>query len=471
MRTTTERGLLAQSGRSACRAFKFMIGEAFLADIFGTPGNDSGANALTGTNDDDMIFGFAGDDEIFGLDGNDTIDGGLDDDFIDGGDGNDIITDNDGNNEILGGNGDDIIDVSGGVGDNFIVPGEGNDTIIGNSDANNTSAFTFLSYFGVSFGLTVDLVAGTAIGPGKNDTFSDVFSIRGTDFDDVLLGGNNDDYEGFAGMAGFDFIDGGSGFDEILFRLEKGTNAIHVDFKTGIATDTYGDTDTFQNIEAVRASPFDDTLLGDKGFQSFRGFDGDDFIDGRGGFDRADYSRDVDRGGTNGIDVVLWSGVAIDGYGATDTLVNIEWVRGTNFNDQITGDNDDNRLEGRGGDDSLTGDAGSDTLIGGTGNDTMIGNGGADTFVFTDGDGSDEILSFGSWRVVDKITSKGKVIIVEKPEKDLIDLSGHSAVSSFDDIAANVSQLGDDTIIDLGADQITLREFDLAELDPGDFIF
>ena len=180
MRTTTERGLLAQSGRSACRAFKFMIGEAFLADIFGTPGNDSGANALTGTNDDDMIFGFAGDDEIFGLDGNDTIDGGLDDDFIDGGDGNDIITDNDGNNEILGGNGDDIIDVSGGVGDNFIVPGEGNDTIIGNSDANNTSAFTFLSYFGVSFGLTVDLVAGTAIGPGKNDTFSDVFSIRGT---------------------------------------------------------------------------------------------------------------------------------------------------------------------------------------------------------------------------------------------------------------------------------------------------
>jgi Ca2+-binding RTX toxin-like protein len=432
-----------------------------MAVIDGTPGNDSGVNALIGTEFDDTISGFAGDDEIFGLGGNDIIDGGS---------GNDTITDNVGDNEIFGGSGNDVIDVSGGDGDNFIVPGTGDDTIIGNSDANG-SGFTFLSYWGLNFGITVDLVAGTTTGTGKSDTFSNVFSIRGTDFNDVLHGGNNDDYEGFAGMAGNDLIDGGSGYDEILFHLEKGSGAVHVDFKTGRAIDTYGNMDTFSNIEAVRASPQDDTLLGDKGFQSFRGLDGDDYIDGFGGFDRADYSFDARYGGTNGVNVTLWSGVAIDGFGATDTLVNIEWVRGTGFSDQITGNNHDNRLEGLGGNDTLTGDAGDDVLIGGRGDDTLIGNRGKDTFVFKDGDGSDEIVSFGEWRVLRKVLSNGEAFYSTVPEADTIDLSGHSAASDYADIAANAQQVGNNVEITLGADMVTLQDFDLINLDAGDFVF
>lgn len=442
-----------------------------MADIIGTAGDDKGANALLGTAFDDTIFGLAGDDEIYGLGGDDTIDGGLGDDYIEGGSGNDTIIDNDGSNEIYGGSGNDVIDVSGGDGDNFIVPGSGNDTIIGNSDANGTG-FTFLSYSGLNFGITVDLAAGTTIGAGKSDTFSDVFAVRGTDFNDILLGGANDDFEGFAGMAGFDFIDGGSGYDEIMFHLENGTGAVTIDFKTETATDTYGDTDTFRNIEAVRASPQDDTLLGDTGFQSFRGLDGDDYIDGRGGFDRADYSFDERYGGTQGVDVDLSTGVAIDGFGATDTLANIEWVRGTSFADQIAGDRKDNWLEGKGGDDTLLGDSGNDRLIGGTGDDSLRGGTGGDTFVFTDGDGSDVIEDFGF--VHFQLFYRGRNIVRPDPRwqgPDLIDLSDHSAVSDFSDIAANAVQLGNDVMITLGADTLTLANFDLANLDAGDFVF
>lgn len=66
----------------------------------------------------------------------------------------------------------------------------------------------------------------------------------------------------------------------------------------------------------------------------------------------------------------------------TDTLTNIEIVRGTNYadsmiggsaNDTFEGGAGNDLLEGGAGDDRLYGEAGDDTLKGGTGNDYLNG--------------------------------------------------------------------------------------------------
>ena len=67
-------------------------------------------------------------------------------------------------------------------------------------------------------------------------------------------------------------------------------------------------------------------------------------------------------GSREAVHVDLSSGIAQDGFGGTDTLVNIESVRGSDFgNDTLIGDAGDNTLDGRAGDDTLIGGDGTDT--------------------------------------------------------------------------------------------------------------
>jgi Ca2+-binding RTX toxin-like protein len=149
------------------------------------------------------------------------------------------------------------------------------------------------------------------------------------------------------------------------------------DTLNGSASDGFGGTDTLISIEGVRGSLFSDMLTGSDSavFESFEGLDGNDVIDGQGGVDRADYKYS-----TASVTVNLVTGTANDGSGGTDTLANIENVRGSrDFNDSITGDAGNNKLEGLGGNDTLDGGAGDDTLDGGLGADTLNGGTGNDT--------------------------------------------------------------------------------------------
>ena len=75
------------------------------------------------------------------------------------------------------------------------------------------------------------------------------------------------------------------------------------------------------------------------------------------------------------------------GFGK-DTLLNIENVVGSAFNDVLVGDAKDNVLSGENGNDILIGGNGNDTLRGGAGDDRIDGGAGIDTVQLTDSTGS-----------------------------------------------------------------------------------
>jgi Ca2+-binding RTX toxin-like protein len=86
--------------------------------------------------------------------------------------------------------------------------------------------------------------------------------------------------------------------------------------------------------------------------------------------------------------------------GGADTLLNIENVEGSDFNDRITGSTLANLLGGNSGNDTINGGAGNDTLTGGTGNDTLNGGAGRDSMVGGAGDDTYFIDNVGD-RVVE----------------------------------------------------------------------
>lgn len=106
--------------------------------------------------------------QIFGGDGNDTLTGGS---------GNDELSGQDGNDTLSGGAGNDAL--SGGAGNDFIAGGAGNDTLVG----------------------------------GSGNDFLD--GDQGADIG--ILGAGNDVFRWDQG-DGSDKVEGGSGFDELLFN-------------------------------------------------------------------------------------------------------------------------------------------------------------------------------------------------------------------------------------------------------------
>jgi hypothetical protein len=85
--------------------------------------------------------------------------------------------------------------------------------------------------------------------------------VRGTEYNDTLTGSDTGTFESFEGRAGNDTIDGKGGTDRIDYQ--SATAAVSVNITAGTASDGYGGTDSFTNIEATRGSAFNDTLVGD----------------------------------------------------------------------------------------------------------------------------------------------------------------------------------------------------------------
>jgi len=117
----------------------------------------------------------------------------------------------------------------------------GNDTIVGNG-------FTQLSYGLAREGIFADLAAGyVAGGPSVGfDTFTGVSQLRGSNFDDVLLGSPS--FEVISGGAGNDLLRGGPGSD----RLDGGSGSDIFDYDALF--------DGFDTIANFAAGPGGDVL-------------------------------------------------------------------------------------------------------------------------------------------------------------------------------------------------------------------
>nr|WP_320738189.1 Ig-like domain-containing protein [Enterobacter sp. 168J2] len=130
---------------------------------------------------------------------------------------------------------------------------------------------------------------------------------------------------------------------------------------------------------------YNDTFIAEAGTYTYNGSGGwtttseHDTWSSTGGMDVVDY-----RNATSGVTVDLGRSTAQSTGFDTVTLVNIEGINGSNFDDVITGNSGDNQFEGRGGNDTFNiGSGGHDTLLyklinasdatGGNGHDVVNG--------------------------------------------------------------------------------------------------
>lgn len=117
-----------------------------------------------------------------------------------------------------------------------------------------------------------------------------------------------------------------------------------------------------------------DTLSGGDGNDVAEGGAGNDIINGGLGVDTASYST-----ATAAVAVNLGLAAQQNTLGAgLDTLMSVERLIGSNFNDALTGNTLANLLQGGLGNDALSGGAGNDILEGGAGNDRIAGGAGRD---------------------------------------------------------------------------------------------
>ena len=243
----------------------------------------------------------------------------------------------------------------------------------------------------------------------------------------------------------------------------------------------------------------DDTLYGNSGADTLNGGADDDHLHGGAGADTlnggsgGDYAYYLDS--DVGVLVRLHAAHAVKyGDAEGDTLIGIEHLVGSEYNDTLAGDGEDNILVGRngddvlfggpaGGDDRMYGDNGDDRIFGGKGNDTLTGGEGYDflkggpgeDIIIVDGDDMD-VLYGGT----DKDTFQffpsnlgGGSIRDFSDGEDVIDLTEFTGINSMDDL--DIISHGDNIRIELsGTDYLTtiiLSDFDINNLDNSDFLF
>ena len=508
--------------------FEHVVGSAHADTLRG----DDGANRLDGGAGNDTLSGGGGDDFVEGGAGRDSLDGGSGEDtlsYADSGSGVNVnlatgavsggdayrdtianfehvvgsshgdtlrgdgkanrLSGGAGNDRLYGQGGNDHLDAGagadrlyGGAGDDVLEGGAGADTLDGDSDEDTAS------YAGSGAGVNVSLVTGRGQGgDAEGDRLYEIEHLVGSGHDDTLIGDSHanrlgggagaDTLTGGAGAdvleggAGADRLDGGSGEDTLSYA---GSDAwVDVNLATGAVSGGDAQGDTIAGFEHVVGSAHGDDLRGNGGANRLSGGAGADWLYGEGGDDRLDGGTgndwllggagdDVLEGGagadwmfgglgedtasyagsTAGVDVSLVTGRGRGGDAEGDRLYDIEHLVGSAHDDTLTGDSHANRLWGG---------AGADTLSGGVGADVLSGGAGDDLFRFASGDGADTIADFADG-------------------EDRIDLSGHTGITGFSDLAIRQSSGG--VVIDLGGgDQITLSGVMVSALDASDFLF
>jgi Ca2+-binding RTX toxin-like protein len=495
--------------------------------LFGGAGNDT----LTGGSGADMLFGQSGNDTLLGKGGNDFLFGGANNDTLTGGDGDDQVFGEAGNDRMIwnpgddtdlfeGGDGTDTAEVNGGNGDEFFT-----------ATANGTRVrFDRLdpAPFSIDIGTTENLVLNMN---GGDDTFSATGNlaalikitvdggagndtILGSNGADMLLGGADNDFiDGQQGNDvarlgagndtfqwdpgdGSDIVEGGDGFDTLLFNgsggdedFEVSANGARVRFTRDLGNIAM-DLDDMERID-VNALGGPDTI-------TVNDLSGTDLVEininlagALGGVTGDGQADTVNVAATNGNDIIdvvgVGTSVSVLGLAARVNVSNVEGANDTLVIKAGVGDDGITAttlpagvvkltLDGGVGDDSILGSQGADTILGGDGNDFVFGDNGNDTaflgagddaFQWNPGDGNDTIegqdgfdtmLFFGANinENVDIVANGGRALFVRdigNVTMDLDDVEGieFRALGGADNI----------TVGDLSGTDVTKIDIDL----------
>ncbi len=285
---------------------------------------------------------------------------------------------------------------------------------------------------------------------------------------DILIGGNGDDT--LTGGAGNDLLDGGPGDDRLdggagndTVSYANATSYVVVNLQTAGPQNTFGaGTDTLTGIENVIGSAYSDILMASNAGSVLQGGGGPDILDagagndtldGGSGYDEANYTA-----ATSGVTVSLAvSGPQHTGGSGTDTLISIEGLTGSAFNDMLTAAPGYSQLYGAGGADTLITGLGTDYLDGGSGNDTAVFGGRAGDYAISlagpdtvTGDGQAvtlvnvEVLQFSNEQLA--ITGAGATLTARASGDILVGGAGNDHLNGGNGDDTLIGRGGNDTI-------------------------
>jgi serralysin len=294
--------------------------------------------------------------------------------------------------------------------------------------------------------------------------------------DNTLQGGGGND--SLYSLTGQDLLDGGLGADAMAGGL--GDDVYLVDNVGDVVTElsgegrdrvettlaAYGLTANVEDLTFVGTGNFTgignllaNVIIGGTGADTLRGGQGADTLNGGGASDTADYSTSA-----VAVNVNLATGAATGGDAAGDTLISMENVTGSAFNDVLTGDAGDNVLKGGDGNDTINGGAGADWLDGGSGVNALTGGSGDDTYVVqANGTG---IITELAGDGIDTVRTSQSTATLEANVENLIFIGTGNFRGTGNDLANQITggdgsdnikgQGGNDILLGLaGADQLT----------------
>ena len=454
-----------------------------------------GADALTGSVYDETIRGLAGNDSLVGNAGNDHLMGDDGNDFLDGGDGNDTLAGGFGNDTLIGGinftgggsdtylfnlgsridsiienfdsNGEAIDILMFGSG---ITPGDislvhnlsnlelrhanGTDKVIVNSWFTDTDSRAYkLERVDFADGRAFALNALQLGSPGSDNLLGqgDSSVLMGDIGNDTLSSGYGDDW--LNGGGGTDSMFGGPGDDTYIV---DNTGDTAVEFANE-GTDTIESSLTWTlggNLEnlvlsgesAINGSGnalnnrlagngAKNTLSGLLGNDTLHGGAGNDWLVGGAGADVLDGGEGMDTASYSGSNLAVTVDLALNqaggGHAEGDSFIDIEHLRGSNYNDMLIGN---------AGNNSLNGGAGMDTLIGGAGNDTYLVEDLGDTPTEQENAGTDTVQSTISWTLganLEKLALTGTASVNGFGNGLANTLTGNEAANTLDGLDGN----------------------------------
>lgn len=333
----------------------------------------SGADEITGDEDNNKLYGYFGNDKLVGGAGSDTLEGSAGDDTLQGGEGNDVLRGDSGNDTAVfsGDRADYTIKV-------IATDGTETDYVPGSAYSESTKYKIIDNRTGVGSDGT-DLVEGVRVLKFDDETFTFVntaptaAAVSGTGINE-----NSDEGTYVGTLSGTD-ADG----DKLTFTLvDPDNSAFSIDAQGRLLVAKKA----LLNYEATEAT-------------ANRGF----------------------------IKITVMVTDGLSPAVPKDILVAIKNVAedigvaryGTNGTESITGENGSDRIYGWGGNDTINAGTGNDVIYGGAGNDRLTGGAGYDIFVFDNklskSSNVDIITDFNSAqdtiylsrKIFSKITKKG----------------------------------------------------------------